>query len=88
MAKDITNTIELRKSILRNTQLLEMGHIDVRTAAVIAKNNETVVNSLKVDILYAKSRGETPEIEFLKGEDDIRTLVVMDKKKPKRDNKK
>jgi hypothetical protein len=81
---DEDNIIELRKRTLRNTQLLEMGHMDLATAAVIAKNNEAIINMLKIQLAYAKARDEVPDIDYIKGSDDIKTLVVMGKKQPKR----
>lgn len=84
MIDDKDNIVALRKRTLNNTRMLELGQMDLATASIISKNNEIVINTLKIELLYAKARDEIPDIDFIKGENDINSYVVIPRIEPKR----
>lgn len=60
------NVEDLRKEAIENLEAIKDGQIKPAHASEINNSIGKIVNSLKVELEYAKLRGEKPEIPFLK----------------------
>jgi hypothetical protein len=65
MAKKISNIDQLREDALKTIERLDNGEIDATNASAKSKLYDDVMNSLKLQMFYAKLKEERPNIPFL-----------------------
>lgn len=61
----IKNIEQLRNHILQSLENLADKKIDIDEASIIAKSGETIMSSIKMQLLYASMIGEIPHIDFV-----------------------
>ena len=70
MAKNdikIKNIIDLREHALATISRLDSGEIDCQQAGVTGKLYESVISSIKTQLVYAQMTDSEPRIKFLDG---------------------
>lgn len=78
MSDKITNITELCEHALGTLEKLSKKQIEVAEAGVTGKLYETVISSLKLQLVYAEMRDEEPNIDFIesgKGKAVRRTTI-------------